>query len=70
LIFDFDKLNNFLKDTNSKEESVVKFSETVRQVLNEIEQVKEFDGEISIVEFLDGWKIPMPIKYLEKYTLF
>ena len=54
----------FIKETTGIDEATTKYQQLVLNGIDEMGENDEFIGNICNVKFSDGWKLPIPTKYL------
>ena len=54
----------FIKETTGVDDATTKYQQLVLNGIDEIGVIIDFDGNITNVQFSDGWKLPIPTKYL------
>ncbi len=62
--FDNDQIENFVAETNSKEEAIQYYQKIVLGGINQVGVVRELGGNLTTVSYPDGWVLPVPTKYL------
>jgi hypothetical protein len=62
--FDITFKEVFIKETTGVDDATTKYQQLVLNGIDEIGVINDFNGNICNVKFSDGWKLPMPTKYL------
>ncbi|WP_165813738.1 hypothetical protein [Terrimonas sp.] len=62
--FDNDKIEIFKAETSSPEKAVRQYQQLILGGIDQVGTVKEFNGNLTIVSYPDGWELPVPTKYL------
>ena len=62
--FDNDKYELFISEMNSDNPAVKEYLHLVMSGINQVGIVEELDVTFATVLFADGWKLPIPKKYL------
>ena len=62
--FDLNFKEVFIDETTGIDDATTKYQQLVLNGINEVGMVDELLGNMCNVKFSDGWKLPIPAKYL------
>lgn len=62
--FDLNRIEAFTLETNSDNLDLIKYQKIILAGANLIGIAKNFNENMVVVSYQDGWEIPIPLKYL------